>query len=202
MRKSNTRGVPRWTECLNVNSGPRRNMREPHVIGVLQGEGIGPEVIRATLEVLDAVTFPGLSLEICEGPPIGHEAEQILGTPLPDELIEFCEGVFVRGGAILHGACGRRFVYELRKRFDLFFKISPLQVADGVPQASPLKPSLVQGLDILVTRENTGGIYQGQWEERRCPQGKRSALHRFEYTEDQVSRFSAFIGAIGQAASR
>jgi isocitrate/isopropylmalate dehydrogenase len=87
MLKSNTADGPRWTECLSAHSSPRRTTREQHVIGVLHGEGIGPEVIQATLEVLDAVRFPGLALEICEGPLIGHEAEQIHGTPLPDGVI-------------------------------------------------------------------------------------------------------------------
>jgi 3-isopropylmalate dehydrogenase len=189
MLKSSTGDGPRWTECLNAPSSPRRAAREQHVIGVLQGEGIGPEVVRAALDVLDAVRFPGLTLEICDGLPIGREAEHIHGTSLPEGVVKFCEDVFARGGAIMHGAGGRRFVYELRTCFDLFFKISPLQISDGVPQASPLKPGVVHGLDILATRENTGGIYQGDWEERQCPQGKRSALHHFAYTEDQVGRF-------------
>ena len=75
------------------------------------------------------------------------------------------------------------------KRFDLFFKISPLQVNHGVPQASPLKPDALQNLDILVTRENTGGAYQGHWEERNSPSGGRLALHHFAYTEAHVRRF-------------
>ena len=180
----------RWTECLNVHRPSRKSVAGPLLIGVLRGEGIGPEVTRAALEVLDAVTRQtGLAIEICEGGRIGHEAEQIFGTSLPEDVIEFCESVFARGGAILHGAGARRFVYELRKCFDLFFKISPLQVAYGVPEASPLKPDALQSLDILITRENTGGIYQGHWEEQDCPSGGRLALHHFAYTEDQVRRF-------------
>ncbi len=190
MRQSGIEGVQRWTECLNVHRLSRKRVAGPLVIGILQGEGIGPEVTRAALEVLDAVTArTGLVIEICEGGRIGREAEQAFGTSLPEDVIEFCASVFARGGAILHGAGGGRFVYELRKRFDLFFKISPLQIAYGVPQASPLKPDAVHGLDILMTRENTGGIYQGHWEEQDCPSGGHLALHHFTYTEIQVRRF-------------
>ena len=118
--------VQRWTECLNVHRLSRKRMAGPLLIGVLRGEGIGPEVTRAALEVLDAVTpHTGLAIEICEGGRIGREAEQIFGISLPEDVIEFCESVFARGGAIFHGAGGGRFVYELRKCFDLFFKISP-----------------------------------------------------------------------------
>jgi 3-isopropylmalate dehydrogenase len=165
-------------------------MAGPLLIGVLRGEGIGPEVTRAALEVLDAVTpHTGLAIEICEGGRIGREAEQIFGVSLPEDVIEFCESVFARGGAIFHGAGARRFVYELRKCFDLFFKLSPLQIASGLPEASPLKPDALRGLDILLTRENTGGIYQGHWEEQNCPSRGRLALHQFAYTESQVRRF-------------
>jgi len=108
---------------------------------------------------------------------------------LPKDVIEFCESVFGSGGAILHGAGGGRFVYELRKYFDLFLKIIPVQVAYGVPQASPLKPDGLHGLDLLITRENTGGLYQGHWEELRRPSGGQFVLHECTYTEEQVRRF-------------
>jgi 3-isopropylmalate dehydrogenase len=183
-------GVQRWTECLNVHRLSRNRVAGPLLVGVLRGEGIGPEVTRAALEVLDAIIpHTGLAIEISEGGRIGREAEQIFGTSLPEDVIDFCENVFARGGAILHGSGANRFVYELRKCFDLFFKISPLQIAYGVPETSPLKLDVVHSLDILVTRENTGGIYQGQWEEQDCPSGGRLALHHFAYTEDQVRRF-------------
>jgi len=190
MRQFGIGSAERWTECLNVHRLSRKRVAGPLLIGVLRGEGIGPEVTRAALEVLESVIpRTGLAMEICEGGRIGREAEQIFGTSLPEDVMEFCESVFARGGAILHGAGGRRFVYELRKRFDLFFKISPLQIAYGVSEASPLKLDAMQSVDILATRENTGGIYQGHWEEQNCPSGGRLALHHFAYTENQVRRF-------------
>jgi 3-isopropylmalate dehydrogenase len=179
-----------WTDCLNVHRSRHKDADGPPLVGVLPGEGVGPEVINAALEILCAVVTPGsLEIEICEVGCIGREAEQIFATPLPEDVIRFCDDVFTRGGAILHGPGGGRFVYNLRNQFDLFFKISPLQIGLGVPQVSRLKPETLRGLDILVTRENSGGIYQGRWEEGADPSGDRLARHYFEYSEKQVRRF-------------
>jgi 3-isopropylmalate dehydrogenase len=189
-RQSGIERVWRWTDCLNVHRLSRKHVAGSLLIGVLPGEGIGPDVIRASLEVLQALSpRAGLTIEVCEGGRIGREAEQNFGTSLPKDVIEFCENVFGCGGAILHGPGGGRFVYELRKHLDLFFKISPVQIAYGVPQASPLKLESVHGLDILMTRENTGGIYQGHSEERACSSRGHLVLHHFAYAEEQVRRF-------------
>jgi 3-isopropylmalate dehydrogenase len=180
----------RWTDCLNVRRSTHKGARGPLLVGVLRGEGVGPEVISAALEVLGAVVArTSLATEICERGYIGREAEQIYATSLPQNVIQFCESVFKRGGAILHGPGGGRFVYNLRKRFDLFFKITPLQITYAALQASRLKPETLRGLDILVTRENAGGVYQGRWEDGEGPSGGRLARHYFAYSEDQVRRF-------------
>ena len=182
-------GVRRWTDCLRVNKPfPVRNA-SPLLIGILRGEGVGPEIIGAALDVLDAVTkAKGLGVQVCEGGPIGRAAEKAFAAALPQNVIDFCEDIFARGGAILHGPGGGRFVYDLRKEFDLFFKINPLQAAYSAPLTSRLKPDLARQLDVLLTRENSGGIYQGEWAEETTSSG-RLAWHRFAYAEDQVNRF-------------
>ncbi len=177
----------RWTDCLKLRRAARTH--EPLLIGVLPGEGVGSEVISAALEQLDAVTARAFAIEICEGGFVGREAAQIFGTSLPQNVIQFCEDVFARGGAILHGPAGGRFVYNLRERFDLFLKISPIRIAYGLAEASRLKPEAVRNVDILVTRENSGGIYQGSWEDEDDPSGGRLARHHFSYSEYQVRRF-------------
>jgi len=160
------------------------------VIGVLPGEGVGPEVIGCALEVLRSVAqTERLRFEVRQGSVIGRAAEQVGGAALSHEVIAFCEAVFAAGGAILNGPGGGRYVYDLRKRFDLFFKISPLQIVNGVADASRLKPDALRGLDILVARETTGGIYQGVWHERGSSAAGRSAEQAFGYSELQVSRF-------------
>jgi 3-isopropylmalate dehydrogenase len=110
------------------------------------------------------------------------------GKTLSSEVEAFTEEVFAAGGALLCGAGGGRFVYELRRRFDVFFKISPLRTVNGVPDASRLKPAALADVDILVTRENSGGVYQGAWS-ASGEAGSRSAEHRFGYGEPQVRRF-------------
>jgi len=180
----------RWTDCLAAGSPSRRRLPQPLAIGVLHGEGVGPEVIGAALNVLSAVARQSaLPLKISHGGQIGREAEQVFATPLTDEVVEFCAGVFAQGGAILHGPGGGRFVYDLRQRFDLFFKISPIRAVHGVAEASRLKQEAFRSVDILLTRENSGGIYQGFWDPDEQTSSGLLARHHFSYHEQQVSRF-------------
>jgi 3-isopropylmalate dehydrogenase len=176
-------------KCLD-GPEPRGAEARAIVIGVLAGEGIGPEVIDCALGVLRSVAnATGLCVEIREGGPIGRDAERMGGTALSTEVIGFCDEVFARGGSILSGPGGGRYVYELRTRFDLFLKISPLQIVNGLPDASRLRPEALFGTDILITRENSGGVYQGAWGERSTASRDRVAEHQFEYAEAQVRRF-------------
>ncbi len=160
------------------------------VIGVLGGEGIGPEVIGSALEVLWAVAgATGLRVDVCEGGVIGRDAERASGTALSAEVTRFCEEVFARGGAILSGPGGGRYVYDLRKQFDLFLKLSPLRIANGLLDVARVRPESLSGTDIVIARENTGGVYQGTWREGNSAQWGRVAEHHVEYSEIQVCRF-------------
>lgn len=175
-----------WTSCLGITHAPRSTLH----VGVLPGEGVGPEVIAASLDVLAAVAdASGLRLDVATGGPIGRDAERVDGEPLTKQVVEFCEGVFARGGAILNGPGGGRYVYDLRRRMDLFFKISPLQTFNGATDAARLRPEALRGIDILVTRENAGGAYQGTWRDRSGADGQRMAEHLVTYSHDQVHRF-------------
>lgn len=179
----------RWTACLDGQARDRPGSGAI-VIGVLAGEGIGPEVIGGALEVLDSVTrAAGLRVEVREGGPIGSRAVQACGKSLSAEVIQFCEEVFACGGAILSGPGRGRYVYDLRRHFDLFLKISPVRIANGLPDASRLKPEASRGTDLLITRENTGGAYQGRWNERNTSLGNRLAEHHVAYSESQLRRF-------------
>jgi len=179
----------RWADCLE-RPAIRGVEAGAIVIGVLAGEGIGPEVIGGALETLRCVAeVTELQVEIREGGPIGRDAERISGTVLSADVIHFCAEVFACGGAILNGPGGGRYVYDLRKHFDLFLKLSPLRVTNAPPDASRLRPEALQGIDILIARENTGGLYQGTWDERSTASGDRLAQHHLEYSEGQVRRF-------------
>jgi 3-isopropylmalate dehydrogenase len=149
------------------------------VLGVLEGEGVGPEVIRVAMQALHALEGMGLArVDVRFARP---------AKPSFEDAASFCAGIFAAGGAVLAGPFGGRFVYDLRRRFDLFCKLSPLRPSPALRGATRLKPEALQGVDIVVVRENTGGIYQGRWNEAFGPEG-RVAEHTFGYTEAQARR--------------
>ena len=178
-----------WSDAIFADPVGSRSLPTSLVVGVLEGEGIGPDVIHASLGVLRALERTGRhNFEVSFGGPIGTEAESRYGEPLSDEVVEFCRSVFSQGGAILAGPGGGRFVYDLRIRFDLFCKLSPLRVWDELIDAARIKPGYIRNVDILLVRENTAGIYQGQWNEISTPGEGRKAAQSFFYTEKQVRR--------------
>ena len=158
-------------------------------LGVLPGEGIGPEVIDVALRVL-AAAGPAAArrLEVRLGGPIGRDAELLCGEALTTETAEFCESVFAAGGAVLAGPGGGRFVYDLRSRFDLFCKISPICPSASRPRLGRLAASDVGDADVLIVRENSGGIYMGESSESTNGDGERVCEHRFRYSEREVGR--------------
>jgi len=189
----------RWTEAI---------FREPRseaasgrlVVGVLPGEGIGPEVIAASLAVLAAVERDGrAAFDVRTGGTIGRDAEVLVGRPLTDEVARFCEEVFGAGGAVLAGPGGGRFVYDLRRRFDLFCKLSPIQPLEPLRDASRLKASALDGVDVLIVRENVGGVYMGEWRERVDEEEGRVCEHSFRYSERQVRRLLDVAAALAAA---
>ncbi|HEX5136159.1 MAG TPA: isocitrate/isopropylmalate family dehydrogenase [Planctomycetota bacterium] len=170
--------MSRLTDSLPALPMPAAGQRP---VGVLAGEGVGPEVIRVSLRILSALAsagFPGV--EVRHGPSDrGFDA-----------AAAFCEETFAAGGAILSGPFAGRFVYDLRRRFDLYCKLSPLRPPPALRDATRLRPESVAGADILVVRDNAGGIYQGTWGERVTPAG-RLAEHAFSYAEADVRRILA-----------
>lgn len=158
------------------------------LIGVLPGEGVGPEVIAAALTVLDAVaTSSNLHVELRSGGAIGLDAERATGRVLTDEVCDFIAEVFADGGTILCGPGGGRFVYDLRRRINLAVKLSPIQPCPALDDCGAIHPRARQGVDLLVVRDNAGGIYQGRWS-LCADNGTRVAKHEFEYDEADVKR--------------
>jgi 3-isopropylmalate dehydrogenase len=170
------------------------------VVGILPGEGVGPEVIDVTLQVLSAVESIGdQSFDRRTGPVIGTEAVARGGSPLSQEADAFCNEVIDAGGALLCGPGGERFVYDLRRRFDLFCKLSPLRPFEELRAAGPLMEDRVREVDVLAVREGCGGLYQGDWS-LDAPDGTREASHSFTYREDEVRRI--VVAAARMAAAR
>ncbi len=178
-----------WSDYIFRERIQSRTKPEAFVIGVLKGEGIGNEVVGAALMVLTALESAGdVRFELRTGGIIGTEAEAQHGTPLSREVIDFCRNVFADGGAILAGPGGGRFVYDLRREFDLFCKLSPLRICPALVGDNHIKAEYLRDVDILLIRENVAGLYQGEWNEQPGQNGERTAGQSFRYSESEVRR--------------
>ena len=168
-------------------------------IAVLAGDGIGPEVTREAVKVLGATsTRYQLSLDFREA-PIGGAAIEAVGTSLPDQTLDLCR----RADAILFGAAGgprwdgrprkdrpEQAILTLRKTFDLYANLRPAKLLSALEDASTLKREVIEGVDILVVRELTGGLYFGQPRSiERIPEGERG-VDTLVYTTPEIDRIA------------
>jgi 3-isopropylmalate dehydrogenase len=178
---------PRLAEALHVPC-PAYDPARVHHIGVFLGEGVGPEVVPVAMSLLDVLAkATSRRFELHEGGLIGLPAKAIHGSSLSEEVAEFAAGIFAKGGALFCGPGGDRFVYEIRQRFDLYCKFTPIEPLAELRQAGQVRPEVVAKADIIAIREGMGGIYQGSWEEVAI-EGDTVARHRFEYRESMVRR--------------
>ena len=162
------------------------------IIAVLAGDGIGPEVTAEGVKVLQAVARKfGHSFEFRAG-IIGGCAIDKTGTALPPETLATCKG----SDAILLGAVGgpkwddpnaavrpEQGLFAIRKEMQLFANLRPVTCHPKLINASPIKPEILKGVDLLVVRELTGGLYFG--EKKKTAD---SASDLCAYTGDEVRR--------------
>jgi 3-isopropylmalate dehydrogenase len=182
-RKKNSR-------ILQITQGiiDRRLPEQPFKLGILKGEGIGPEVIQSATDVLSAVMeVTGVRIDLITGGAIGIESEKTCNEPLSPAVKDFCSDIFMQGGAILCGPGGGRFVYDLRKEFDLFCKIVPVAPFSGLKNAGVIRRRHLANVDLILIRENISGIYQGSWNDS-FHSGERRAEHSFCYSEKETLR--------------
>ena len=164
-------------------------------IAWLPGDGIGPEVTREALRVLDAVASAHGFAFTAEEHLMGGAALDETGTPFPDETRAACQ----ESDAVLLGAVGgpkwdantgekrpESGLLALRKALGVYANLRPVLVPEALAEASPLRPNRVGGADILFVRELTGGIYFGT-PEGRTDDGARSTM---VYSEDEIERIA------------
>jgi len=170
-------------------------MSNSYKIGVIKGDGIGPEIIDEAIKVLDAVSVTeGFNLKY-EEMLLGGAAIDETGVPLPEETIQGVK----KCDAILFGAIGgpkwdnlerhlrpESGLLGLRKEMGTFANLRPAMVYDELVNASSLKPEVIQGVDIMVVRELTGGIYFGQPRELH----EDKAFNTMVYTREEVKRIA------------
>ncbi|MGB3701539.1 MAG: 3-isopropylmalate dehydrogenase [Anaerolineales bacterium] len=166
-------------------------------ITLLPGDGIGPEVLAASINVLDAIAQAfGHTFEMQEY-LIGGCAIDARGTALPEDTLQACQ----KADAVLLGAVGgpqwddpqapvrpEQGLLGLRKELGLFANLRPVKPHPALLDASPLRAELLQQVDLLVVRELTGGIYFGEPRHRIRLNGEEQAVDTMTYTESEVRR--------------
>jgi 3-isopropylmalate dehydrogenase len=165
---------------------------------ILPGDGIGPEVMREVRRVIDWMDHRrAVRFDIQEG-KVGGAAIDASGTPLTDETMADAMSV----DAVLLGAVGgpkwdnlpfdqkpERGLLRLRKEMDLFANLRPAMCFDALVDASSLKPELVSGLDIMIVRELTAGVYFGEPRGiETLPDGQRRGINTQTYTTNEIVR--------------
>lgn len=166
-------------------------------VAVIYGDGIGPEVTKQSMKVLDAIAQRfghEFEYEFCL---MGADAIDKTGSPLPDETLE----VVLNSDAILFGAIGHpkydndpsakvrpeQGLLKLRKSLQLFANIRPVTTYQALHHLSPLKPKNLEGVDVVIYRELTGGIYFGK---KELSEDGNTAMDDCTYHRHEIERIA------------
>jgi 3-isopropylmalate dehydrogenase len=166
-------------------------------IAVLPGDGIGPEIVAEAVKVLECLRADGLDIEMNEA-PVGGAGYDAAGHPLPDDTLALAKA----SDAILLGAVGgykwesldisvrpEKGLLGLRAELELFSNLRPAILYRQLADASTLKPEVVSGLDLMIVRELTGGIYFGQPRGvRTLDNGEKQGFNTLVYAEHEIER--------------
>jgi 3-isopropylmalate dehydrogenase len=179
-------------------------------IALLPGDGIGPEVVAEGVRVIRAVAERwDHKIELREG-LIGGCALDARGTPLPPETIELCRSA----DAVLLGAVGgprwddpaarqrpEQGLLGLRRELQVYANLRPVTVHPALAASSPLRAERIEGVDFVVVRELTGGIYFGdKWRER--VDGGERAVDECSYTTFEIERVTRVAARLAQSRGR
>jgi 3-isopropylmalate dehydrogenase len=170
------------------------------LIAILPGDGIGPEIVAEAVKVIDCLREEqGLDATL-ETAPIGGAGYDAEGHPLPEATLALCR----RADAVLLGAVGgpqydslprelrpEKGLLGLRAALELFSNLRPAMLYPQLAGASSLKPEIVSGLDIMIVRELTGGIYFGEPRGiRERDDGEREGYNTLIYAEHEIERIA------------
>lgn len=172
-------------------------------IAVLPGDGIGAEIVPEAVKALKAIGKKfGHEFQFTEG-LVGGSAYEATGHPLPAETLELCR----RSDAVLLGAIGGPkwdnlpqvelrpeigALLPLRKELELYANLRPCVLFPSLLHASTLKEEVLTGVDILVVRELTGGLYFGDKKREKLPAGGQKAIDVLEYSTYEIERIVRF----------
>ena len=177
-------------------------------ITILKGDGIGPDIVKEAISLIETISTKwkiDFSLDFA---PIGGEALDATGSPLPDETIEKCRS----SDAVLLGAVGgpkwdnlqgdkrpEAGLLGIRKALGLFANLRPAKMFEPLSNACLLRPETAKhGLDVMIIRELTGGIYFG----KRGYIGSKQAFDTMIYSEDEVNRIARVAFTVALARSK
>lgn len=179
------------------------------LIAVILGDGIGPEVTKQSLKVLDAVAEKfGHQFHYSYG-LMGADAIDKTGNPLPDETLEICRN----SDAILFGAIGHpkydndptakvrpeQGLLRIRKELQLYANIRPITTYTSLQHLSPLNPKNLEGVDFIIFRELTGGIYFG---EKKLSDDGNVASDNCTYSRTEIERIAHLAFHFAQKPER
>jgi 3-isopropylmalate dehydrogenase len=169
-------------------------------VAVLPGDGIGPEIVGEALKVMRAVGKRFSTEFAATEALVGGASIDAYGKPLTDEVLKLALG----SDAVLLGAVGgpkwegldyslrpERALLALRKELGLFANLRPAKIYDELIDASTLKPEVIEGVDLLVVRELTGGLYFGTPKGvEKLPDGTERGVNTMVYTTPEIERIA------------
>ncbi len=176
-------------------------------IAVFAGDGIGPEVTREAVRVLEALGLNDLELTYGD---VGAAAYRKHGHPLPQATLDMARAA----DAILFGAVGdfdcdhlerhlrpEQAILGLRKELGLFANLRPATLFAGLEDLSSLRPEIAAQIDLLIIRELNGDVYFGEKGMRQTADGRREGYDIMSYNEDEVRRIAhvGFKAAMGRS---
>jgi len=185
-------------------------MTTSYRITLLPGDGIGPEIMAVARQLLDEVSSShGFSL-VYDVQPMGGVAIDATGEPLPNSTLEACKSA----DAVLLAAIGspqydslpreqrpESGLLGLRSALGLFANLRPVKIIPALIDASTLKREVIEGVDLMVVRELTGGVYFGTPKGRVEAEGRVRAFNTMAYFDDEIERIAKVAFELAVARS-